>query len=207
MPEENKLTQRQKAVLECIREFQEKLHYSPSILEICEHLRIRSTNGVVGHIRALIRKGYLERSSKARSLRLTPQAQWLFQSSNNHMVPLLGNISAGSPFNAEENIEQMIPFFPNRKTDGVFALKVQGESMIEAGIFDGDIIFVDSHKRAYSGDIVVALINDEVTVKHFYPREKIVELRPANRKMKPIRVPANQVIIQGVVIGLQRNYE
>ncbi|HOQ31379.1 MAG TPA: transcriptional repressor LexA [Candidatus Hydrogenedens sp.] len=204
---EKELTHRQKEVLKCIRDFQEQLHYSPSILEICERLRIRSTNGVAGHIRALIRKGYVERSSKARSLKLTTRAQWLFQSLDNRMVPLLGRISAGSPFYVEENVEQMIPFNPNRKTDGVFALKVTGESMIEAGIFDGDIIFVDSKKIAHSGDIVVALINDEVTVKKFYPREKFIELKPANRKMKPIRVPANQVIIQGVVIGLQRNYE
>ncbi len=123
------------------------------------------------------------------------------------MVPLLGRISAGSPFYVEENVEQMIPFSPNRKTEGVFALRVQGESMIEAGIFDGDIIFIDSKKQAHSGDIVVALVNDEVTVKQFYPKEKYIELRPANHKMKPIRVPANQVLIQGVVIGLQRNYE
>lgn len=204
---EKELTHRQREVLECIRDFQEQLHYSPSILEICERLGIRSTNGVAGHIRALIRKGYVERSSKARSLKLTTRAQWLFQTLDNRMVPLLGSISAGSPFYVEENIQQMMPFNMNRKTDGVFALKVTGESMIEAGIFDGDIIFVDSKKSAHPGDIVVALINDEVTVKRFYPKEKFIELRPANRKMKVIRVPANQVIIQGVVIGLQRNYE
>lgn len=206
MPEQE-LTQRQKEVLECIHEFQEQLQYAPSILEICERLHIRSTNGVAGHIRALIRKGYLDRSSKARSLKLTQKAHRIFQSFNNRMVPLLGRISAGSPLYVEENVEQMILFSPDRKTDGVFALRVQGESMIEAGIFDGDIIFVDSKKQAHSGDIVVALVNDEVTVKKFYPKEKYVELRPANRKMKPFRVPANQVLIQGIVIGLQRSYE
>ncbi len=204
---DKELTLRQKEVLECIYHFQEQNQYAPSIIEICEQLGINSTNGVVGHIRALIRKGYIERTSKARSLRLTSQAQRLFRSLDNRMVPLLGRISAGSPLYVEENIEQMIPFNLNRKTEGVFALKVQGESMIEAGIFDGDIIFVDSRKRPYSGNIVVALVNDEVTVKRFYPKEKFVELHPANRKMKPIRVPAHQVTVQGVVIALHRSYE
>ncbi len=201
------LTQRQKEVLECIRKLQEQLQYTPSIQEICEQLQIRSTNGVARHIHALIRKGYLERSSKARSLKFTPLAQKLFHPNHNNMIPLLGRISAGSPIYAEENIEQMIPFYLRERTDGIFALRVQGESMIEAGIFDGDIILVDSKKKAKTGDIVVALVNDEVTVKHFFPKDKYIELKPANQKMKPIRVPANQVTIQGVVIALQRSYE
>ncbi len=201
-----KLTQRQKEVLECIQKFQEQMNYPPSILEICEQLGIRSTNGVVGHIRSLIRKGYLERSSKARSIKLTPRAQRLCQPQTNPLIPLLGRIPAGSPVSVEENIEKLIVPNLDNKTDGIFALKVTGESMIEDGILEGDIILVDSQKQAHTGDIVVALVNDEVTVKRFYPQGKITELRPANRNMKPIHVPANQITIQGVVIGLQRNY-
>jgi len=201
-----KLTQRQKEVLECIQKFQEQMNYPPSILEICERLGIRSTNGVVGHIRSLIRKGYLERSSKARSIKLTPRAQRLCQPQTNPLIPLLGRIPAGSPVSVEENIEKLIAPNLDNKTDGIFALKVTGESMIEDGILEGDIILVDSQKQAHTGDIVVALVNDEVTVKRFYPQGKITELRPANRNMKPIHVPANQITIQGVVIGLQRNY-
>jgi len=201
-----KLTQRQKEVLECIQKFQEQMNYPPSILEICEQLGIRSTNGVVGHIRSLIRKGYLERSSKARSIKLTPRAQRLCQPQTNPLIPLLGRIPAGSPVSVEENIEKLIAPNLDNKTDGIFALKVTGESMIEDGILEGDIILVDSQKQAHTGDIVVALVNDEVTVKRFYPQGKITELRPANRNMKPIHVPANQITIQGVVIGLQRNY-
>ncbi|HOK09108.1 MAG TPA: transcriptional repressor LexA [Candidatus Hydrogenedens sp.] len=204
---ERELTQRQKEVLDCIHDFQERMNYSPSILEICERLKIRSTNGVAGHIRALIRKGYLERSSKARTLKLTPKAQWFLEPSKTRMVPLLGRIPAGFPVSVEANIEKLIPLGFERKTDGVYALRVTGESMIEDGIFEGDIIFVDSKKQPCKGDIVVALVDGEVTVKRFFPEGKYVELRPANRKMKPIRVPSHRFLLQGVVIGLQRNYD
>ncbi|HOV32582.1 MAG TPA: transcriptional repressor LexA [Candidatus Hydrogenedens sp.] len=202
-----KLTQRQKEVLECIQKFQEQMNYPPSILEICEQLGIRSTNGVVGHIRSLIRKGYLERSSKARSIKLTSRAQLLCQSKTAQLIPLLGQIPAGSPVSVEENAEKLIAHNLDKKIEGVFALKVTGESMIEDGILEGDIILVDSRKQAHKGDIVVALVNGEVTVKRFYPQGKITELRPANRTMKPICVSTNQITIQGVVIGLQRNYK
>lgn len=207
---ETKLTKRQEEVLRCIVEFQSECDYAPSIMDICERMGIRSTNGVVGHIRALMRKGFLERSSKARSLRLTDLAKRLYVKEKEKpptMIPLVGRISAGLPITAEENIERWITFEGLSTKSGLFALRVVGDSMIEAGIFDGDIIIVDPKKVPKAGDIVVALVGGEVTVKRFYIHDNKIELRPANRMMKSIFVPAKQVSIQGVVVGLQRLYE
>ncbi|MCX8064518.1 MAG: transcriptional repressor LexA [Candidatus Hydrogenedentes bacterium] len=204
------LTERQKRVLECIIKFIREQNYTPSIIEICQSLGIRSTNGVAGHIKALVKKGYIEKTSKARSIRLTEKVRDLVSPNNiklNKLVPLLGLIPAGTPVFSEANIEKMIPLPLETETEGVYALRVVGDSMIEDGIFEGDIIFVDSKTSPQNGDIIVALVNDEVTVKRFYLHENIIELKPANQKMNSIFVLPECVKIQGVVIGLQRFYK
>jgi len=205
-----KLTERQKKVLECIVKLQEEQNSSPSIIEICQRLGIRSTNGVAGHIKALIRKGYIEKTSKARSIKLTNKAREFFSlptSNQSNFVPLLGLIPAGPPVLSEAQIEKMIPIPPELNSEGVYALKVVGDSMIEDGIFDGDIIIVNTKIIPKPGDIIVALVNDEVTVKRYYPRNNTIELKPSNRKMSSIYVSPNSLKIQGVVIGLQRYYK
>lgn len=208
------LTERQKKVLDCIVKFQEEHNYPPSIIEICQRLGIRSTNGVAGHIRALIKKGYIEKTSKARTIKITHKAREIFLSDEseefNHsanLVPLLGLIPAGTPILSEANIKRMLPIPSEIKSEGVYALEVTGDSMIDDGILDGDIIIVDTKLNPQYGDIVVALVDDEVTVKRYYPQNGIIELKPANKKMASIYVSPHSLKIQGVVIGLQRFYQ
>lgn len=205
------LTERQKRVLECIVELQMEQNYSPSIIEICQRLGIRSTNGVAGHIKALIRKGYIEKTSKARSIKLTSKAQSIVSLEpkplSDKYIPLVGLIPAGPPILSEANIEKMLPFPMDTDPEGVYALRVVGESMIEDGILEGDIVFVDTKILPKPGDIIVALVNDEVTVKRFYPHDDVIELRPSNRNMSPLFVHPDAIKIQGVVIGLQRFYK
>lgn len=198
------LTRRQETILrfviECIRDN----GYPPTIAEIGAEFGISSTNGVNDHLVALKKKGYIERSSKARGIHVTPKAAAGLYQNEAAMLPLVGEVAAGQPLLAEENIEEHIAVDGSIAKENAFCLRVRGESMIEDGILDGDIIVVDQRKTARNGDIVVALLEDETTVKHFYQDGPRVELRPANSTMSPIHVDADAVQIQGVVVGLQR---
>lgn len=198
------LTRRQEDILHyivtCIRDN----GMPPTIAEIGRRFNISSTNGVNDHLVALERKGYIERSSKARSIRVTEKGAAGLYGAGAAMVPLVGRIAAGSPILAEENIEDIIPVPPALDAKDSYALRVQGDSMIEDGILDGDIIIVDPSRRAGKGDIVVALVDDEATVKRFHPHGDMIELRPANAAMQSLIVPARDVQLQGVVVGLQR---
>lgn len=198
------LTRRQADILSfivtCIRDN----GMPPTIDEIGRRFNISSTNGVNDHLVALVRKGYIERSSKARSIRVTEKGAAGLYGAGATMVPLVGRIAAGFPILAEENIEDIIPVSPALGLDEGYSLRVQGDSMIEDGILDGDIIIVDPKRRPRKGDIVVALVGDEATVKRFYPQGETLELRPANAAMQSLMVPARDVQIQGVVVGLQR---
>lgn len=199
------LTSRQRAILQFIIESIRDRGCPPTIAEIGEEFGIASTNGVNDHLLALERKGYIARSSKARSIRVTEKAAAGLYRHIVGSLPLVGRIAAGQPILAEENIEDHIALSPAlAKLDG-YCLRVQGDSMIEDGILDGDIIIVDQTRPAAPGDIVVALVGDEATVKRYYPRGKKVELRPANKTMKPMVLPGYTVKLQGVVIALQRN--
>lgn len=120
------------------------------------------------------------------------------------MLPLLGRVVAGQPLLAVENIEGRVPVEAQLARRNAFCLRVFGDSMVEDGILDGDIVVVDQEKPPRKNDIVVALVNGEVTVKHYHPDGKIVELRPANSTMRPMRIPARDVAVQGVVVALQR---
>lgn len=198
------LTRRQKEILlfivECIRD----RGCPPTILEIGEVFGIASTNGVNDHLLALERKGYIERSNKARGIRVTEKAAAGLYGHNPTTIPLVGRVAAGLPVLAQENVEDQITVAPSVAERNCYCLRVRGDSMIEDAILDGDIIIVDQGLQPKAGDIVVALVEDDATVKRYYPRGSMVELRPANQSMRPMLFPAVSVTIQGVVVGLQR---
>lgn len=198
------ITSRQKAILEYIADTIEAQEYPPTIQEIGRHFGIASTNGVFDHLKTLEKKGYIERSPKARSIRLTQKAVTVLRRGGGGGLPLVGRVAAGQPLLAVENIEEYIPVQPHLAERDAFCLRVAGDSMIESGILEGDVIVVDRSTRPKPGDIVVALIDGEATVKFFHPCSDSIELRPANHLMKPIIYPASQVKVQGVVVALQR---
>jgi repressor LexA len=198
------LTDRQREVLDFISDSIRKRGYPPTLREIGSHFGIRSTNGVNDHLRALEKKGFLHREDlKSRALRpLVTEQDWVD-------VPVLGRVAAGQPLLAVQNYEDTVKidrFFIGQSRE-VFALRVKGESMIEAGIFDGDYVFVRKQLQATSGEIVVAMIGDEATVKRYYPEGETIRFQPANAAMAPIivrRRDFRSVNLLGVVIGVYR---
>ncbi len=198
------LTQRQSEILRFIIESIRDHGCPPTIMEIGQAFGIVSTNGVNDHLLALERKGYISRAHKARGIHVTEKAAAGLYQSDFGVLPLLGRIAAGQPLLAQENIEGRIPVAATLAEREAYCLRVQGDSMIEDGILDGDVIVVDQSRQPSPGDVVVALIEDEATVKHFHPHGAHIELRPANATMQPIVVPAKSVQIQGVVVALQR---
>lgn len=202
-----KLTERQELCLQFICDSIEHRGYPPTIREIGAHMGIRSTNGVNDHLKALSRKGYLVRDElKSRALRPADEL-----SGNLVQIPLLGRIAAGLPILAQEHIEDRVHvdsfFLGNNAHKQVFALRVVGQSMIGDGIFDGDYIFVRKQLHASPGDIVVALIDDEATVKRYYPEPDRVRFQPSNPEMAPIYVHRRdfrETSILGIVVGVYR---
>lgn len=208
------LTQRQEQTLAFIRSSIEERGYPPTLREIGEHMGIKSTNGVNDHLRALERKGYLRREDmKSRALKLVddPSKRKPAAPGADEMidVPVLGRVAAGAPLLAEENVidNVRIDRMLVRGGKDVFGLKVAGDSMIDAGIFSGDYIFVKKQATAERGEIVVALIGDEATVKYYYPERDYVRFQPANAQMAPILVRATDfkpTMLLGKVIGVFR---
>jgi repressor LexA len=198
------LTKRQEAILRFIIESIRDRGYPPTIAEIGDEFGISSTNGVNDHLVALEKKGYIERSSKARGITVTAQGATGLYQNEAAMAPLVGYIAAGQPILAEENIEDHIPIASSLVDRGGYCLTVHGDSMIDDGIYDGDIVVVDPTLRPRKGDIVVAIVNGEATVKYYYPQGNAVELHPANSTMKPFVVAKEDLEIQGVVVSLQR---
>lgn len=207
------LTKRQEQTLEFIRESIRDRGYPPTLREIGEHMGIRSTNGVNDHLRALERKGYLRREDmKSRALRLVGDDEAKnSEGASEDVVPIqvLGRVAAGLPILADENVVDTVHVdrMMIRGGKDVFGLKVQGDSMIEAGILNGDYIFVRKQTTAERGDIVVALIGDEATVKFFHPEKDYVRFQPANSAMAPILVRATDfrsTMLLGKVVGLYR---
>lgn len=203
------LTKKQQEILDFIDDFGRREGMAPTVYEIADYFEIKSATAFA-HLRALQRKGYISRSSKARSLTL------LRSDRPKHMsltlsIPVLGRISAGMPLLAEEQIEQTIQFDPTLLPRGagghkVFGLRVFGDSMRDAGILDGDIVITKQAPSPSLGDIVVALVDGETTVKFFYIRDGMVELRPANSNYNSQFYPLDKVFIQGIVIALNRTY-
>lgn len=172
----------------------------PSVREIATDLNIKSISTVHRYLKILEDEGYIEREfNQNRHIKLvTTSSDKIYQ------VPLLGTVTAGEPITAIQSIEDYIPFKTNKPLDTeLFALKIRGESMINAGILDGDIVLVSRTPSAENGDIVVALIDDEATVKTFYKENGYIRLQPKNDSMEPIIVP--DVKILGKVIFLMRN--
>jgi repressor LexA len=198
------LTRRQAEVLHYIIECIRDQGYPPTIAEIGNHFHISSTNGVNDHLEALERKGYIVRSSKARSIHVTEKAAVSLYRADGATLPLVGRIAAGQPLLAEENIEDRVVVSPMLAKPESYCLRVQGDSMIEDGIIEGDLIIVDQSIPPAAGNIVVALVNGEATVKRYFPHGDMVELRPANAAMQPLLVPAPAIQLQGVVVALQR---
>jgi repressor LexA len=209
------LTKRQEQTLDFIRSSIESRGYPPTLREIGEHMGIRSTNGVNDHLRALERKGYLRREDmKSRALKLVEDAapaQPRAANSDDDVVDIqvVGRVAAGLPLLAEENVIDTVRVDRMLVRGGreVFGLRVTGDSMIEAGIFAGDYIFVRKQSTADRGDVVVALIGDEATVKHYYPERDYVRFQPANSKMAPILVRATDfksTMLLGKVVGVYR---
>lgn len=201
------ITKRQQAILNFIIESIRDNGYPPTIAEICRQFEIKSTNGVNDHLVALERKGYITRSNKARDIRLTDKAAVGFYEQDAAVLPLIGQVAAGQPILAQENIDEHITFDAAFIGKATFCLRVKGDSMIEDGILDGDLVLVDQTQQPRKGQIVVALVEDEATIKHYFPQGPVIELRPANQSMESIFVPANLLQLQGVVVGLQRRID
>jgi len=204
------LTEKQKDILEFIEDFMEKEVMAPTVYEIADFFKIK-TSTVFAHLRALQRKNQLNRSSKARSISLMKPRRKSKHMSFVLSIPLLGRINAGLPAESLEYKEGDIfvdtAIVGKKDADKVFALRVQGESMRDIGIYQDDIVIVKQIEEPKSGDIVVALVNDEVTVKTIYFHKGArIELRPSNSDFTPQFYPAAQVKIQGKVVGLQREY-
>jgi repressor LexA len=219
------LTDRQQQVLHYIRQSITERGYPPTLREIGAHMGIRSTNGVNDHLRALERKGYLTREDmKSRALRprdlepheraeqgLPAVAATPANDLGEDMVeiPVLGRIAAGLPLLAEEQVLDTVRIERNMVRGGrdIFGLRVNGDSMIEAGILNGDYIFVKKQLTAQRGEVVCALIGDEATVKYYFPEKDYIRFQPANAKMAPILVRATDfraTMLLGVVVGVYR---
>lgn len=210
------LTNRQEEILSFIVNESELRGFPPTIREIGEVMKIRSTNGVNDHLKALERKGYLLRGEQqSRSLVPTKRARLVLGLGARRDVefvdvPLLGRVAAGLPLLAVENVEDSVridSFFLGGSGKEVFALRVKGDSMIDDGIFDGDYLFVRKTPSASSGEIVVALIEEEATVKRYFPEADRVRFQPANAAMSPIYVKKSDfrsTMILGRVVGVYR---
>ena len=176
--------------------------YPPSVREICDETGLKSTSTVHGHLIRLEKKGLLYRDSmKPRAISVPSDHQMYRTEMIN--VPIVGRVSAGSPILATENIEDYIALPQSMLGEGEhYVLGVRGESMIEAGIMDGDYVVVRKQPTAYNGDIVVAMVEDDATVKRFYRENGHFRLQPENSTMEPIIVP--EVTILGKVVSLYR---
>lgn len=198
-----KISAKQSEILEFIK--QEILHrgYPPAVREICEAVGLKSTSSVHSHLETLEKNGYIRRDpTKPRAIEIIDD-EFNMTRRETVNVPIVGTVAAGTPILATENIEGYFPMpvenMPNQQS---FILKVKGDSMINAGIFDGDQIFVKQQSTARNGDMVVALVDDSSTVKTFYKEDGYYRLQPENDSMDPIIV--KEVEILGKVFGVMR---
>ncbi len=198
-----KITAKQQEILDYMESCILTKGYPPSVREICEAVHLKSTSSVHSHLSSLEENGYIRRDpTKPRAIEILDES-FSYPRREVAEVPLIGSVAAGMPILAEENVEDYFPIpadlLPNAET---FMLKVKGESMIKAGIYDGDRVIVESQNTALNGEIVVALLDDSATVKRFFKEEGHYRLQPENDSMDPIIV--DEVEILGKVIGLFR---
>ncbi|RJQ54336.1 MAG: transcriptional repressor LexA [Actinobacteria bacterium] len=197
------LTKRQREILDFILSQMHRKGYPPSVREIGLAVGLSSSSTVHSHLSALERKGYIRRDpTKPRALEVldyrdteTPILQ-----SQVRTVPVVGRIAAGAPLLAQENIEEVFPLPPELSGEDTFVLKVTGESMIEAGILDGDWLVVRQQETATNGDIVVALLGDEATVKRFFKENGRIRLQPENSSMEPLYPEEVRVVGKAVAV-------
>lgn len=202
------LTERQRQVLEFIKEEIRQKGYPPSVREIGEAIGLSSSSTVHGHMARLEEKGFIRRDpTKPRAIEVLDDSGGMPRK-RTVTIPVVGRVTAGQPILAQQQIEEHFPLpmdFVRADESELFFLRVQGDSMIEAGILDGDLVLVRRQQTAHNGDIVVALIEDEATVKRFYKEQGHIRLQPENRFMDPIIVPTAQIL--GKVAGLVRRMD
>ena len=198
-----RISDKQKEILEFMKQEILNKGYPPTVRDICEAVKLKSTSSVHSHLETLEKNGYIRRDpTKPRAIEIMDDNFNLTRREVAN-VPMLGRVAAGEPLLAVENVESYFPipteYMPNAET---FMLKVKGESMINAGIFDGDQILVEKCNTARNGDMVVALVEDSATVKTFYKEANHIRLQPENDTMDPIIVPDCEIL--GKVFGVFR---
>ena len=198
------LTARQKDIYEYLLKTIREKGYSPSIPEIGAKFKIASTNGVSDHLKALEKKGYIRRMGKRAIEVLSTLGKPVLSSIRD--IPILGRVPAGKPFLSEENTEGFLTIANDMGSGKLFALQVKGDSMIDAGILDGDRIIIKQQTNAENGQIVCAMINGEATLKRFYKKGETVTLEAENEKYAPIVVSGGEFRILGKVVGLMRKF-
>lgn len=201
--EYGRISAKQREILEYMKQEILNKGYPPTVRELCDAVNLKSTSSIHSHLETLEKNGYIRRDpSKPRAIEIVDDN---FNLTRREMVnvPVVGSIAAGQPLLAVQNIDNYFPvpseYMPNQET---FMLKVKGDSMINVGIFQGDIILVKRQNTAKNGDIVAALIDDSATVKTFYKEADHIRLQPENDSMDPILVPDCQIL--GVVFGVFR---
>src|SRR5438128_1567546 len=198
------LTSRQKDIYDFLLKTIREKGYAPSIPEIGRQFKIASTNGVSDHLKALERKGYIRRVGKRAIEVLTPLGKSLFAATR--QVPVLGRIPAGKPLITEENVEGLLAVPAEMARGEVFIMRVKGDSMVDAGILDGDYAIVRHQETAENGEMVCALINGEATLKRFYKKGDAVTLKAENKNYAPMIISRGEFRIAGKVVGLLRKY-
>ncbi|HZW40516.1 MAG TPA: transcriptional repressor LexA [Ignavibacteriaceae bacterium] len=203
----NVLTDRQKNILDFIQQYRDEVGYPPTLREIGKKFGITSTFGVKRHLDALVKKGFLSvESNSSRAITISKNKNDI--DNNSYLsIPLVGRVAAGFPILAIENIESNIVIDKTLvgKGEDSFALKVKGDSMINAGIFEGDLVIVNPSANTSNGDIIVAMLDDEVTVKTYENKKNKIKLIPQNLNYKPIEVDGSKSFsIVGKVVGVLR---
>ena len=198
------LTSRQKAIYDFLLKTIREKGFAPSIHEIGKQFRIASTNGVSDHLRALEKKGYIRRVGKRAIEVVNALGKAVITATRD--VPILGKVAAGKPLLSEENFEGYVTVPEDMGSGKTFALQVKGDSMIGAGILDGDRVIVKQQGAAENGAIVCAVIDGEATLKRFFKKDGMVTLKAENEKYAPIVVSDGEFRIAGRVIGLLRKF-
>lgn len=201
------LTRRQKDILDFLTAYRDREGLFPTLREIGEHFGISSFGTIHKHLHQLEQKGFIRRERHfSRAIELSKDHSATTAPTGDEL-PLLGWIAAGRPLEAISEPEAIaVPYHLQAGRDEHFVLRVAGTSMVDEGIFDGDLVVVQRRSRAQTGEMVVAVIEGEATLKRFHPEGAVVRLQPSNREMAPILVPASALEIQGVVVGLMRRY-
>jgi repressor LexA len=201
------LTERQLGILNFIKEFQSERGVTPTHREICDHFGFSSYGTVYKHLSLLEKKGLIRRDwNQKRGVELVEQPEQREPAAGVRELPLFGYIAAGRPIDVDVSDETIsVPEHLTARGEN-YVLKVRGDSMIDDGIFDGDLVIISRREQAYNGEMVVANVSGEVTLKRIYREGERVRLQPANATMSPIYAPARDVAVQGVVVGLMRRF-